>query len=155
VTSDGTNDADPAASGHVPATEAELHFDLYLARASILIEIIGYFLMANAKSSQCFVVGAMILTFAAAASPAVQSLALAFSDKHSTGKLMAGLSLLQGLSSIIAPLLFGGVYSSSVGTWPSLVYHVAWVLLVVAGVLLLCVKLRHKDVQERRQSFSR
>ena len=79
----------------------EIHsplFDLNLARASLLVHIVAYFLMGLAQSPTLFAISGTLNSLGTGFSPAAQSVALALYAKRGgveTGRLFGALSLIQ------------------------------------------------------------
>jgi len=81
----------------------EIHsplFDLNLARASLLVDIVSRTSMGLAQSPILFSLSAALGTFGAGFSPAIQSVALALYAKRGgveTGRLFGAISLIQAI----------------------------------------------------------
>ena len=128
----------------------EIHsplFDLNLARASLLVQIVSYTSMGLARSPILFALSVILAPMGAGFSPAVQSVALALYAKKGgveTGKLFGAISLIQvircdyifvlstcglctyyghGFSSqILAPFVYGFVYVRTVVIYPPMIF---------------------------------
>ena len=89
-----------------------LDFDLFLARCSVAIEVLGASMMAlNGGQVPVFLAATFIASLGSGTSAAIQSLALALSPPRDSGKLFASLSVVQSLASqVVGPLLFGVVF---------------------------------------------
>lgn len=124
-------------------------FDLYVARGSLFLDLISHTLVALHLSSSPFIFSGItsISALASGTTPALQSLAICILQRSSQGKpeigaLFNGLSTLSALGqAILAPLIFGFVYSSTVARFPEAVFAVAAALVLVAFVATFFVRL--------------
>lgn len=90
-----------------------------------------------------FVVGTAFTAFAAAAPPALLSLALAFSAPENSGKVLASLSALATVSmTAVGPSVFGSVYAATLQWWSGFVFLLAAMWVASSLVPLFGVKLR-------------
>ncbi|KIJ51095.1 hypothetical protein M422DRAFT_44287 [Sphaerobolus stellatus SS14] len=134
---------------------AEIKFDLQVARGSLAIDVISNILVVIANMEPLFIVFSLLSAGGAALIPAIQSIAMctlhlrqrlkdedaAVFTKGGTdfGKLFGAFALLQATGSmIIGPMLFGGVYSITVSTYPKTIFLIA-ASLQLTGFLLLCL----------------
>ncbi|KAI0303849.1 major facilitator superfamily domain-containing protein [Multifurca ochricompacta] len=137
----------PSASGSAPPSSPasgdfvrSVTFDLRVARASLLIDIVSHTLVALHISSSPLVFSGVtsISALASGATPALQSLAICILQRSRQGSpeigaLFGGLSMLTALGqTILAPLLFGLIYSSTVARFPEAVFALAAVLVLIA-----------------------
>ncbi|KWU46442.1 MFS general substrate transporter [Rhodotorula sp. JG-1b] len=107
-------------------------WDLALAKTAISLALVGYLVMLIPSKIQIvpFMVGTGFTAFAAAAPPALLSLALAFSKRDDSGKVLASLSALATISvTAIGPSVFGAVYVAVLKWWSEFVFLLAalWV----------------------------
>ncbi|KAI9440077.1 hypothetical protein H4582DRAFT_1944898 [Lactarius indigo] len=115
-------------------------FDLYVARGSLLLDMISHTLVALHLSSSSLVFAGItsISALASGTTPALQSLAICILQRSSQGNseigaLFSGLSTLAALGqAILAPLIFGFVYSGTVARFPEAVFALAAALVLVA-----------------------
>lgn len=92
--------------------------------------------------SLLFYVGTAFTGFAAATTPALQSLALAFSSPREAGRVLASLSALATVSTaMLGPPIFGATYVRTVDWFPEFLFIVAiiWVALSLQPLLLVRV----------------
>ncbi|CAE6434870.1 unnamed protein product [Rhizoctonia solani] len=153
-------------SGGLSAANAELikrsvhqsreqHFDLLVARLSIVMDFWSYFLLCFSNSATGFVLTTTLSAFGGGTSPAMQSLALGIlgGKEKDVGRLFGALSMLSSISStILSPIIFGSLYSLTVTVSPKAIFIVATAVLTVALVFLALVQpnrpLRRRDVEE-------
>ncbi|KAF8656267.1 hypothetical protein AX16_002703 [Volvariella volvacea WC 439] len=117
----------------------------------------------SGKHSQAFFVMATALSSMGSGTlPAVQSLALCIvqlralrsgnptgGSDESTGKLLGALAVLQAIGQmVLAPMLFGLIYSETVATYPKAIFTTAAGILFLALVLVLLVQA--PDVRARK-----
>ncbi|KAI6013542.1 major facilitator superfamily domain-containing protein [Pisolithus marmoratus] len=136
--------------------QRSMHFvnvDLMLARCAVSVEILACWVMATATSGTVYTLGTMVGSMSVAYSPTIQALALAVyhsggnngtaapAGQVRVGKLFGALSVLQALGSqIIAPAMYGFVYSRTVATFPQAIMLVTASCFTVALVLLAFVR---------------
>ena len=90
--------------------------------------------------SLLFYVATAFTGFAAATTPALQSLALAFSSPREAGRVLASLSALATVSmAMLGPPIFGWTYVQTVDSFPEALFLVAivWVALALIPMLLV------------------
>lgn len=138
----------------------EIHsplFDLNLARASLLGDIVSYASMGLTQSPLLFGLSSGFGALGVGFNPAVQSVALALYARRGgieTGKLFGALSLIQAISSqILAPFIYGIVYVNTVAIYPRMVFFVSVAALSTSYCLLSLVRLP-KDNEYHRQSLA-
>ncbi|CAE6515654.1 unnamed protein product [Rhizoctonia solani] len=122
----------------------EQQFDLLVARLSIAMDFLSYFLLCSATSATGFVLTTSLSALGGGTSPALQSLALGTlgGEEKDVGKLFGALSMLSSISStILSPLVFGSLYSLTVVVFPKAIFIVATAVLTVALVFLALVQL--------------
>ncbi|KAK4701137.1 hypothetical protein P7C70_g5100, partial [Phenoliferia sp. Uapishka_3] len=124
------------------------HFDLFLARMSIGVDVIGYAVMAlNGGSQGIFLISTAIQSLGGGAAPAIQSLALAHASPRDSGRLFASLSVLSSISaSIVGPIIFSIIYIRTVAFFPELIYWAAFLCYGIGFIGLLAVRLGRKIV---------
>lgn len=108
------------------------------------MDLIGYTLLAtNMEGSQgIFILASGISSFGSAASPAIQSLALALTTPRETGKVFASLSVISCVcSQIVGPVLFGVVWWLSIESYPEAMFLAGDVLFMLSLGLILTVRL--------------
>ncbi|SGY84187.1 BQ5605_C009g05682 [Microbotryum silenes-dioicae] len=122
------------------------HFDLFLAKLSLLVDLVGYVLLAlNGGSPVRFLIGTGFSAFGGGASAAVQSLALAHTSPRDSGRLFAGLSVLSSVNGmILGPLLFGTVFIATVEKMPETFLWVLVGLITTGLATLMTVRLRKR-----------
>ncbi|KAJ8699968.1 hypothetical protein PTI98_003040 [Pleurotus ostreatus] len=139
-----------------PRSLLEIHspsFDLSLARASLLVEIVAYSLMAMAQAPLPFTIFAMLGSFGAGFSPAIQSAAIELYVRRGgreNGRLYGALSVVQALcSQILGPAIFGFTYVRTVATYPRAIFFLSVAAVFSAFVLLGFVRIpKHVRVDE-------
>ncbi|KAI9510741.1 MFS general substrate transporter [Russula earlei] len=114
-------------------------FDLCVARGSLLLEFTSHSLVAFHISSSPLVFAGVtsISALASGTHPALQSLAICIFQRSrpanaEIGALFGGLSMLTALGQILAPLMFGMVYSTTVAHFPEAIFALAAALVLVS-----------------------
>ncbi|KAI6023827.1 hypothetical protein PISMIDRAFT_428789 [Pisolithus microcarpus 441] len=130
-----------------------VNVDLILARCAVSLEILACLIMGTATTGAVFAVGTMVGAMSVASSPTIQALALevyysggnngmtARKGQGGIGKLFGALSIVQALGSqIIAPAVYGFIYSRTVATFPQAIMLVTAFCFTTALVILACVR---------------
>ncbi|CAE6520902.1 unnamed protein product [Rhizoctonia solani] len=142
------------------------HIDLFVARASLGLELIGYIALAFITDTTLFAVASSWMSLGGGFAPSVQSIALALSQDQAadnrrtdadpptpeygsvskpdtpppsseTGTLFGALSVLQAISSqIVGPSLFGLVFVKTIGSAPHAIF---WVSVGCIGISLFAL----------------
>ena len=131
--------------------------DLYTIRLSLIFESLIFCIMATGVPAEGFVVFSILLTFASGSSPATNSLALTLvGDSRQSGRLFGGVAVIQALGqSLIGPLMFGGLFSATVGTFAEGIFVLAAVMQASAFVLFMCVRLPGDKVGDEGKGAER
>ncbi|KDN40711.1 hypothetical protein RSAG8_07886, partial [Rhizoctonia solani AG-8 WAC10335] len=108
LTSDQTLPGEPSPASTQSIRRSILHlreqqFDLLVARLSIAMDFLSYFLLCSATSATGFVLTTALSALGGGTSPALQSLALGTlgGEEKDVGKLFGALSMLSSISSTI------------------------------------------------------
>ncbi|KAF7318325.1 MFS domain-containing protein [Mycena chlorophos] len=137
----------------VPPHQHSSHFDLSLARFSILIHLITFTLLPLAPTSILFIVVISFDSFAAGLAPAINSVALDLYTHQvglegvspaavEPGKLYGAMTVVQALfGSIMGPPLYGFIYAKTVATEPRTIFFVAFANAAIALAVLGFVRL--------------
>ena len=127
-TADGTAEIEEA-----PATPLKVKqrrpaiLDLYTIRLSLIFEALMFLLLSFGVSPELFVLLSILLTFSSGHSPAANSLALTLvGDSRQSGRLFGGIAVIQALgTSLVGPLMYGGLFSATVGTFAEAIFVMA------------------------------
>ncbi|TFL07547.1 major facilitator superfamily domain-containing protein [Pterulicium gracile] len=118
--------------------------DIMLLRVSLFLEIVAYIGLTVVRHPTGFIAFSVCNALGSGVSPAAQSLALeAFTAQggHESGRLFGALSVIQALSSqIVGPALFGFVYMATVSSFPSAIFGVSAVFLIISFVFSCLVR---------------
>ncbi|KAJ7120490.1 major facilitator superfamily domain-containing protein [Mycena crocata] len=153
------SESDPLLSGSESRKPHTAFFDLWLARVSLMIEVVGYSLMPFAPTGLIFTLFTMLASLGSGFSPGVQSAALglytakmAGQGSVESGKLFGALSVVQTLAGqILGPSVYGLVYIKTVATFPRAIFFVSIASVVIALACLSLVRLPtelHTDPEE-------
>jgi len=122
------------------------HFDLFLARISIACDFLVYAGLAFNRNTTQFLVLTGLQALGGGAAPAIQSLGLSLTSPKDSGKLFAGLSVLQTLmTQIIGPVGFGLLYATTVNRFAESIFAVGAGLFGLSFVLLMFIRLRSRS----------
>jgi hypothetical protein len=155
----------------------EIHsplFDLNLARASLIVDIIAYASMGLAQSSILFALSGAFGSLGAGFHPAAQSVALALYAKRGgveIGRLFGAISLIQAIrcgcclrglithlrllfsSQILAPFIYGFVYVKTVAYYPRMVFFISVAAISTSYCLMSLIRIP-KDDEYHRQNLA-
>ena len=158
----------------------EIHsplFDINLARASLLVDIVAYASKGLAQSGILFAAAGIFGAMGAGFPAAAQSVALSLYAKRGgveTGRLFAAISLVQAIrcdtlcylrglcssrscffisSQILAPFIYGFVYVKTVAVYPRMVFFVSVAVISTSYCLLSLVRIP-KDDEYLRQNLA-
>ena len=148
----------PARGRRAVSPRRELNFDLSLVRVSILLDVLshGSVLFAPANSQTWFILATTLTSLGSTSVPSYSSTVLGYvryrtaqgeqlDQEEDIGVLFGGLAVLQSLGqTILGPILFGFVYSSTVATFPKGVFVLACLLAGTALFLMLIARPRKR-----------
>ncbi|RDW89025.1 hypothetical protein BP6252_01057 [Coleophoma cylindrospora] len=123
--------------------------DLWLARVSSILALLGAFLIAFSPSSPIMVFGIIIFSIGSAYGLIVRSLLASMVEPHHIGTLFNTISLLQTAGSIIAGPLLANTFKLGLkldGIWIGLPFMVAGCLLSFAAVVIWTITVTTKSV---------
>jgi len=154
-----TSDSPTSSSPLINSEQAQLthaykstRFDLWLARVSLMIDIISYILLTLVRTPTMFFAISLLGSLGSGLGPAKQSVALELylrTGETETGKLFGALSVAQAIcSQIIGPTLFGLVYASTVVVFPQTLFIVCAAALTIALCASLLIRLKPQEVKE-------
>ncbi|KAL9607283.1 MAG: hypothetical protein Q9167_007790, partial [Letrouitia subvulpina] len=114
---------DPAREGRSGSDQV----DLYIIRAAILCDVLGYIGYSLAGMGSVFVLCGAATSFGALASPTLQSALTKHVPPEKTGAILGAMGLLHALARVAAPVIFNSIYSATVGKYDRAVFpHVHW-----------------------------
>ncbi|GAA5829093.1 hypothetical protein JCM3770_005540 [Rhodotorula araucariae] len=136
---------------------AESRYDLRLARWAFVAALVGYLIMLlPSPTISHFLSSSAVISLAAIAPPALQSLALTLSGPADAAKVLACVSALATVStSTLGPSVFGAAYVATVEWWPELIFALAAAWMAAGVVPLLWVRLGRGLGDEERSREAR
>ncbi|KAI0831072.1 major facilitator superfamily domain-containing protein [Trametes gibbosa] len=146
-----------ATHAHSPA------FDLNLARISLVLDALTYFLLTIVPNGLMFAATSCLGALGMGFGPAVQSVALTLYHRRGgrdTGKLFGAMSVVQALSAqIFGPFVYGLTYAKTVATYPKTIIALAGCAVAVSCILLSFIRLPAEpaadgDVEEQVSTTS-
>jgi hypothetical protein len=125
-----------------PNESPSSQLDQYFAYFCLMIEIFSYILLATNVTPTSFILLSATLTLGAPAMPLLHSLALSLlPDKREAGRLFGGLGVLHTIgASLISHILFGSLFSATVGSYAPSVFALAAGILVLGLICLVMVR---------------
>nr|CAG8546577.1 15308_t:CDS:2 [Entrophospora candida] len=116
------------------------NLDTWLMRFGLVMESIGFMVFALADLPEIFYLGCIFTSVSTIISPTIRSICISFVSPTKTGQILGGLSLLEGIGSILSPLWMNSLYSWSVkNEFPEIVFWSNSGLFIVAAFLGLLV----------------
>ncbi|CAE6400544.1 unnamed protein product [Rhizoctonia solani] len=150
------------------------YIDLFVARLSLGMELLGYIVMGMITDTTLFAITTCWMSFGGGFAPSVQSIALALSQDQAaekraksdalapeyeatstptvpppseSGTLFGALSVLQSVSSqIVGPSLFGLVFVNTIGSAPRAIFWVSACCILISLLCLGMVGLKKEEV---------
>lgn len=142
-----------------PKAKRSAVLDLYVIRCCIIIEGSCWIALGlNIHHSPIiFLVGSCIMTLAAPAPPASNSLMLAMApNKREVGRLFGAMGVLHALgNAIFAPLVFGGLYSATVDTYPPAIFLLSAGMMLVMQVISWFIRVPKNEEEARGRGAAR
>lgn len=96
--------------------------DLYIIRAAIFFDILGYIGYASARTAHLFVFSGALASIAGMGSPTLQSALTKHVPPDQTGAVLGAMGLLHALARVVGPLIFNSIYSVTVGKFTQTVF---------------------------------
>ncbi|CAE6423800.1 unnamed protein product [Rhizoctonia solani] len=146
--------------------------DLLVARASLLVDLVGYMLIGIVTSQTPFIGATIILAFGGGFAPSIQSLTLALaspsahvsrrearahgatlpsSAKQEIGRLFGALAVIHALGSqVVGPAVYSTMFGASIGSFPRAIFWLCAIMISLALVAFNFV--RSDDRREDEQS---
>jgi len=119
-------------------------FDLNLSRISLLVDVISFLFMGLSFTPMAFTLFGMLGSFGVGFYPGIHSVALNLYRKRGekdNGRLFGALSVIQALSQIIGPAIFGFTYINTVRVLPAAIFFVSSSGTLFSFILLGFVRL--------------
>lgn len=145
IASGSSNESSSSSSPPPIATPARRSskLDLYTIRFCLTVEASLYLVLASNVSSTTFVIVSTFLTIGSAGGPAFNSLALScLPSSREAGRLFGALSVIHSLAaSLLSPLMFGTLFSYTVGIYAPTVFALGSATLFIALFFVSLVRL--------------
>lgn len=116
------------------------NLDLWIIRAAVCFEIVGYGAYATVRTGPLFIVAGILAALGGVGSPTLQSALTKHVPHDRIGQLLGATGLLHALARIICPLIFNLIYAGTVGTFPQAVFVVLSSCFVVGFILSWGIK---------------
>ncbi|KDQ06772.1 hypothetical protein BOTBODRAFT_235914 [Botryobasidium botryosum FD-172 SS1] len=125
---------------------SDIHFDLALARISVLLELLSFLATTMTTTAPGFVFATSLVALGGGLIPAAQSLSLSLlGSKEDSGRLFGGIAVIQAVGmGTVGPMIFGITYSTTVATSPKAIFVLAAAMLSIS-LALLCLIRPHSD----------
>lgn len=139
-----------------PLKSAKL--DLYTARTCLCLALVPYICLSFKQTETHYIILSLMVTLGSPDGPATNSLALGLlTTAREKGRLFGALSVLHALAAtIISPILFGTLFSLTVGWYaPSMFALAAFWLASALGCLLMIRLPKDKPVDAERGRSTR
>lgn len=96
--------------------------DLYIIRAAIFFDMLGYIGYASVRKANLFVVSGALASIGGMGSPTLQSALTKHVPPEQTGAVLGAAGLLHALARVLGPLIFNSIYSATVGKFTQTVF---------------------------------
>ncbi len=111
--------------------------DIYLIRSSLFLEVLGFGTMAYVSSGNGFYVAGAISACAGIGMPTLSSVLTKHVPSSKTGQLLGAVALMQSLNRVVAPTIFGLLYSYTVKSTPAACFVVLSSAMLIGFFLTL------------------
>ena len=116
------------------------NFDLTIIRTAILFDMIGYIGYASVRTGPLLILSGVITAAGGMGSPTLQSALTKHIPPDRIGQLLGAMGCLHALARVVAPTIFNGIYSLTVGKFTQTVFVCLGSTFGIAFVLSLFIK---------------
>jgi MFS family permease len=110
-------------------------FDLYIIRAAIFFDMMGYLGFALARQGELFTLSGSLAAIGGIGSPTLGAALTKHVPQDKIGQLLGATGLLHAMAKVVGPTIFNGIYSATVGTFRQTVFVT---LCATFGIAFLC-----------------
>ncbi|KAL8716448.1 MAG: hypothetical protein Q9220_000355 [cf. Caloplaca sp. 1 TL-2023] len=96
--------------------------DLYIIRAAIFFDMLGYIGYATVRQGNLFILSGAFASIGGMGSPTLQSALTKHVPPEQTGAVLGAAGLLHALARVVGPLIFNSIYSATVGKFTQTVF---------------------------------
>ena len=129
-------------------------FDLYLARGSLILEVVSYACAMFARNSSTFLAATSLAALGGGFNPAINSLVLLLGGSMENGKLFGALSVLGTIASqVLGPAVFAATMIATVETFPQAIFLVCAIALTCSLFITLFVRLPPISVESYHRAM--
>ena len=97
-------------------------FDLWVIRAAIAADVLGYVGYSVVRSGRLFTVAGILAAAGGVGSPTLQAALTKHVPQERTGQLLGAIGLLHALARVVSPTIFNLIYSVTVGKFTQTVF---------------------------------
>ena len=130
----------PASSHRAQKQSGCDKLDLGLIRTAVLFDTLGYLGYTLARTPVLFVLSGAITSIGAVGSPTLQSAMTKHVPHDRTGQLLGASGLLHALARVVAPTIFNGIYSVTVGGFSQTVFLCLTIAFGSAAILSFALR---------------
>ncbi|KAL8734593.1 MAG: hypothetical protein Q9181_003159 [Wetmoreana brouardii] len=98
------------------------HLDLYIIRAAIFFDMLGYIGYATVRQANLFILSGALASVGGMGSPTLQSALTKHVPPEQTGAVLGAAGLLHALARVLGPVIFNSIYSATVGKFTQTVF---------------------------------
>ena len=109
--------------------------DIWIVRAAVVFDLIGYVGYAVTPSGAVMVLSGMVAALGGIGSPTLQSSLTKHIPADRTGQVLGASGLLHALARVVAPTIFNLIYSKTVGIFAGIVFICLASIFVIVFVL--------------------
>lgn len=120
--------------------------DITVITVALIFDSCGPLIIIFATNGNLLYVSALFASLGALGSPTIQSSIVKYVSESQTGEIFGAMAFIRNVLLCLGPPLFLQVYAKTVGTAPTAVFWLNFVLFVVSILLLLFVRSHPEDV---------
>lgn len=127
----------------IPVTEKRAgadRLDIWVLRVALLSDILGALGYALVRSQGLFVASGMVTAVGGLGSATIQSAITKHVPPERVGQVLGAVGMLHAVSRIIGPILFNGLYASTIETFPQAIFVLLLALFFVGLVATFFVR---------------
>jgi hypothetical protein len=110
-------------------------FDLYIIRAAIFFDMMGYLGYALAREGELFALSGALAAVGGIGNPTLGAALTKHVPQDKIGQLLGATGLLHAVARVVGPTIFNGIYSATVGSFRQTVFVT---LCATFGVAFVC-----------------
>ncbi|KAF9959362.1 hypothetical protein BGZ72_009824 [Mortierella alpina] len=123
----------------IPNPMSSIKFDLKVAVLGLLLESLTMLIYCVATIGELFYLAGITGAIGTLFFPAIRGIVSQSVSPDKVGKTMGTLATFESVAAVLAPVLFGTVYSNTLEVWPTAIFYIAFALALSAMMLAFAV----------------